>query len=212
LRINTLLLGFLLVCSITNAATIAVVNDGGGTAAGHGNFDDAGYQFSTANDIDVTALGIWENGGLAESHQVSIYDLSGVLQISSIINPGIIPDVQGYGYVPLLTPFRLTAGTWFIGAYYNQGSADFMRDFGTAPVMANGLSFVAASVYYNGVSGFDPNNPAPGQGLYIEPNSSRGSFFGPSFQFDPAAIPEPGTLPLLALSVPVLFLIRKYKG
>lgn len=211
MRIHSLVSSFLLVCGLASGATIAVVDDGGGAGAAHANFDDAGYRFSTANDIDIIALGIWQNanGTLTESHQVSIYDLSGNLQISAIINPGLTADGQGYGYVTLDAPFRLTAGTWFIGAYYNQSSPDTMRDFGTPPVMANGLSFVSAAVYYSG-SAFDPNSPG-GQSIFVEGNNQRGSFFGPNFAFDPA-IPEPGTLPLLALSAPVLFLIRKYKG
>jgi hypothetical protein len=180
-------------------ATVAIVDDGGGAGASHSNYDVAGYTFTNATDISVTSLGIWENenGTLAEDHQVGIYDLGGNLQVSAIVTSVTAADGQGYGYAPLTLAHVLTAGTWFIGAYYNQGSADHMRDPGNAPAMAAGLTFNAAAVYYNS-SAFDPNTLA-GAGLYVQPDNQRGSFFGPNFQFNDAsaAAPEPGTLPLV---------------
>jgi hypothetical protein len=128
-RIGVLSRILLVISSIANADTIAATNDGGGAATDHANNDDAGWVFTNSSSIDVTQLGIWENGSLQQSHQGSIYDTSGNLQVSAILPVDLTDanaDSQGYEYVTLSTPFTLAAGTWFIGAYYNAGS-DFMR-------------------------------------------------------------------------------------
>ncbi|HEV2689968.1 MAG TPA: hypothetical protein VGV35_15520, partial [Bryobacteraceae bacterium] len=60
---------FLAMTTLSYAAT-AVLNDGGGAVTGHSNFDDAGWQFTNASTINVTALGLFANGGLTSAHQV----------------------------------------------------------------------------------------------------------------------------------------------
>ena len=123
----------LVVCGVSHAApaTVAVLNDGGAAPAAHSNFDDSGWEFTNASPITITALGLWANGGLVSAHQVSIYNLSGVLQVSAVVPTGPTADAQGYVYASLGTPFALPAGTWIIAASYARSSPDFMRVFGS---------------------------------------------------------------------------------
>lgn len=201
MKITRLLAIALAFSMAAGAATIAVVDDGGGAGASHSNHDLAGFRFSSANTLTISALGIWAGTSLSDDHFVGIYDLDGNLQVSATVQSDVSPDAQGYSYVVLNVPHVLAAGTWFIGAYYNAGSADLMRDFGAAPTMASGLTFESAAVYFSG-SGFDPVNPALGASLFVESNANRGSYFGPNFQFED--VPEPGTFATLTVGLVLL--------
>ena len=146
-------------------ATVAVLNDGGAVPAAHSNFDDSGWQFTTASPIAITALGLWANGGLVSAHQVSIYNLSGVQQVSAVVPTGLTPDAQGYVYASLGTPFALPAGTWIVAASYAQNSPDLMRVFGTpasSVVMSSPLTFGAAFIWFNTSTPRQPQQSGPG--------------------------------------------------
>src|SRR5579864_1637673 len=152
----------LVVCGVSHAApaTVAVLNDGGAAPAGHSNFDDSGWKFTNASPIAIAALGLYANGGLVSAHQVSIYDLSGVLQVSAVVPTGLAPDAQGYVYASLGTPFALPAGTWIIAASYARSSPDFMRTFGSpasSVVMSSPLTFGGEFISFNATP-VNPNN------------------------------------------------------
>jgi hypothetical protein len=210
MRINIAVIGFLALAGLGQAATVAVVNDGGGDPTGHSNYDVAGWDFTTSDPITVTSLGIFvSNGTLTENHQVGIYPGGGGanLAITTILG-GAVPDAQGYAYVSLITPLDLAGNRgYFIGAYYNERSPDFMRDVGNFSVlsMASGLTFHAADVYYTS-SAFNPSTTANASGHFSQ--GGRASYFGPNFQFD-VTIPEPGTFWLLGLSSICLLIARR---
>src|ERR1051326_6310395 len=191
---------------IVAAGVTAVLNDGGGTPASHSNFDDAGWQFSTTAPINITALGLFANGRLAQSHQVSIYSTSGVLQTSVVAPTGLTPDAQGYVYANLGTPFLLQPGTWRVLASYAQGSPDFMRvgssGSGSSVAMSAPLTFNGAFVYLNATTPVDPNNPAPGNSTF-GPAATTAAFFGPNFQFtvSPQPTPAPSSVLLVGIGI-----------
>jgi hypothetical protein len=125
----------------------------GAAPEGHSNFDDSGWEFTNASPVTITALGLFANGGLASAHQVSIYSLSGALQVSAVVHTGLSPDSQGYVYASLGTPFALPAGTWIVAASYAQNSPDLMRvgSSGTASsvVMSSPLTYGGAFIWFN---------------------------------------------------------------
>jgi hypothetical protein len=218
MRINIAVIGLLAIASLAHADTIAVTNDGNGTPASHNNNDLAGWNFTTTDPIDVTAVGIFVSNQtrraiptLVEDHQVGIYPGGGGanLAIATILG-GAVPDAQGYAYVALTTPLTLSANTtYFIGAYYNANSPDWMRASGGAVTMAAGLTFNGANLYYNippGQGAFDPSSTANASNHFFVGNNS---YFGPNFQFAPAGIPEPGTFWLLGLSSVCLLVARR---
>lgn len=204
----------LVVCGVSHAApaTVAVLNDGGAVPAAHSNFDDAGWQFTNASPIAITALGLYANGGLMSAHQVSIYDLSGVLQVSAVVPTGLTSDAQGYVYASLGTPFALPAGTWIIAASYAKSSPDFMRvgNSGSASsvVMSSPLTFGGAFIWFNAGTPVNPNNPAPGNGSFS--SSTAAAFFGPNFQFTvpPPSVPAPASGLLLLIGFGALSIWR----
>jgi hypothetical protein len=195
-------------------ATVAVVNDGGAAPAGHSNFDDSGWEFTNASPITISALGLFANGGLVSAHQVSIYNLSGALQVSVVVPTGLTPDAQGYVYASLGTPFALPAGTWIIAASYAQNSPDLMRvgSGGTASsvVMSSPLTFGGAFIWFNAGTPVNPNNPAPGNGSFSSPTAA--AYFGPNFQFTvpspPSGVPSPASGLLLLIGFGVLSIWR----
>jgi hypothetical protein len=201
----------LVVCGVSHAApaTVAVLNDGGAVPAAHSNFDDSGWQFTNASPIAITALGLWANGGLVTAHQVSIYNLSGVLQVSAVVPTGLTPDAQGYVYASLGTPFALPAGTWIVAASYAQSSPDLMRVFGSpasSVVMSSPLTFGSAFIWFNTVTPVNPNNPGPGNGTFS--SSTAAAYFGPNFQFTvpspPSVVPAPASGLLILIGFGVL--------
>ena len=197
-----------LAATIPASAVTAVLNDGGGPPAGHTNFDDAGWQFITTAPVSITALGLFANGGLVQSHQVSIYSTAGVLQTSVVVPTGLTPDAQGYVYANLGTPFLLQSGTWLILASYAKSSPDRMRvganGTGSSVVVSAPLTFNGAFVYSNSFTPVDPNNPAPGNNSF-GPAASSAAFFGPNFQFTVAPVtPAPSSILLVGIGLTLL--------
>jgi len=193
----------LALCGVSRAVptTVAVLNDGGAVPAGHSNFDDSGWKFINASPITITALGVFANGGLVSAHQVSIYNLSGVLQVSAVVPTGFTPDVQGYVYASVGTPFTLPAGTWIIAASYAQNSPDLMRvgNSGSASsvVMSSPLTYGGAFIWFNAGTPVNPNNPGPGNSSFSSPTAA--AYFGPNFEFTVAAPPSSAPAPTSGL-------------
>jgi hypothetical protein len=147
------------------------------------------------------------------AHQVSIYDLSGVLQVSAVVPTGLSPDAQGYVYASLGTPFALPAGTWIIAASYAKNSPDSMRVFGSpasSVVLSSPLTFGGAFIWFNLNTPVNPNNPAPGNGSFS--SSTAAAYFGPNFQFTvpspPSGVPAPTSGLLLLIGFGVLSIWR----
>jgi hypothetical protein len=208
-RLNLCLLVLTLAAPTAYSSTVAITSFTNNSSAGHGNYDLAGFQFSTDTSIDVTSLGMWVSGAsLADSHAIGVYDLAGDLQFSSTVNAGATPDGSGFTWVDLAGSQTLSAGSWFIGVEYNQGSADQMYDGSGSISMASGLTFLNAAVYYSG-SPINLSDPAGTASLYTQ-GLPRDSYIGPNFMFAPASdIPEPGTWGMLIIGSAVFALRRR---
>ncbi len=202
-RVNFLLLLAALSAPAAYSST-AIVSFTNDTVAGHGNFDLAGFQFSTSTSIDVTSLGMYVSGAsLADTHDIGVYDLAGDLEFFGTVDSGATPDGSGFTYVNVGDNF-LTAGNYFIGVLYNQGSPDEMYSGSGSITMAPGLAFLNAQVYFSGgpVNFFDPASTSKfTQGL------PRDSYIGPNFMFN--VVPEPGTLGMFVIGAAALALRRR---
>ncbi len=132
--IGTALLIFLSLSSTTlNASTdvpaiqtanlpeILVIEFGGANPA------TIGWTFTLGSDITVTSLGLYDSGedGLANAHDIGIWNNSGTLLTSTTIPSGTSATLNaGYRYVSI-TPVVLSAGqTYVVGAFYPVGSGD----------------------------------------------------------------------------------------
>jgi hypothetical protein len=160
-----------------------------------------GFQFTTNQAITVTDLGIFDSGqnGLAERHEIGIFNSGGTLLASAFTDAGTVdPLLNQFRYVPI-SPLVLAGGQDYrIGAFY-LGSDLVVVGFGGATGFATdpAITFVG-----------DRYSPAPPVITLSDPTSSFGAnpgLFGPNFQFTTAAVPEPSTLALTGLGMLGIF-------
>lgn len=76
-----------------------------------------GWEFNVLNPIEIARLGYFNYGpsgsGITQAHQVGIFNSSGVLLVSTTVNPG--DPVQGnWAWKSLVTPYHLSAGTGYV--------------------------------------------------------------------------------------------------
>ena len=58
MKVTKMLAVVFAIATTAMGGTVAVVDDGGGAGAGHCNYDVAGYRFTNATDLSITALAI----------------------------------------------------------------------------------------------------------------------------------------------------------
>jgi hypothetical protein len=154
------------------------------------NFSD-GFSFTTSNTIQVTALD--DFSPVAAGNQVRLYNASGLVLAMATVTPsdptvGSPTSFSSHA----ITPVTLAAGMYFIAAdnYTNQPTN----------LLVTGLT-VASGITYNGEVFTDSLGANP------TTDSHGGSFnpgiFGPDFEFNVVATPEPSTLAMLASAVPL---------
>jgi PEP-CTERM motif len=167
----------------------------------------AGWEFVVSSPITVTQLGFFDSGragpdGLAEAHPVGIYDLGTNLLVSGTVTTAD-PLTAQFRYVPV-TPTPLAPGTYRIGAY-------FATPADLAVSGAAGFVTVPEITFSTGVA----STPPPTGSLQYPDFAFAGfnpGVFGPNFQFETTAVPEPGTLALTALGMlGLLVYLRKRK-
>ena len=156
-----------------------------------------GWEFSISQTLNITALGIFDenNDGLATSHQVGIWNLSGTLLVSTTVLSGtssVLLDRFRYESAN----YTLAAGTYVVGAYMPDG-----QDKGAA----HSSYTTHALVTYN-------RNLYLYSAGFVKPTQHwtnyDGGNFGANFQFNTGSVPEVSTFLLLGLGVSVLFFRR----
>ena len=178
------------------------INSGSGSST-FTNGGNWGFNFTTTSAINVGSLGFWDQGanGVSGSKQVGIFTSGGSLLVSTTITSAdtVVPSAFGSGqwlFKDLATPFSLGAGTYTLG-FFSDGTDSFLA--GTTTTYMSGASYVQAKARA-GAASFawpDANSGIAAQG-----------FYGANLR---TAVPEPGTLALLALGG-VGLLVRRRRG
>jgi len=157
---------------------------GGNTGNVNANLT-VGWQFSLAQPVTVTHLGLWDydGTGLKESHLVSIWDSGGTLMTSATVS-GSGAGNWVWASVPSTT---LNTGPYTIGARYISRTQDLVG------LSADTVSTAPGVTHIKGVGG--PWGSVPS----IDYDKQKG-YFGPNFRMlDPDPIPEPALVQLPVL-------------
>ncbi len=174
---------------------------GGMFISDNGYIGTLGYQFTVgAAPIDVLSLGIcnWSEEGLANSHEVGLWDSKGNLLASTIIRAGSTTDLFVYSAV---TPVLLEANeTYIIGASYIGHDSD---------LIGISDSYNGGSPTYNSAVTFDADRYDSSLSGLIFPTMTdfpewQGEF-GPNAQIE--VVPEPATYTLFGLLFCCIFVV-----
>lgn len=174
-----------LACLPSRADTAAVGFSSPGSPFNNGSGYSLGWEFTTNSSIVVTSLGYFDDGGLTETHNVGIYNSSGVLLASATVT-GSGTQEGFFNYVSI-APLTLAAGQ----TYQVMGNSGF-----TDPYAYDTTSFVVdPSIDFLNDEYTPGNTLAFGVDSEGFTQADGGAFFGPDFLLQTA--PEPGSLPLL---------------
>ena len=156
-----------------------------GESLGNGPFT-LGWQFQANTTIKVDGLGVFDDNldGLAESHDVGLWDSAGDLLATATVAAGTAdPLTANFRYVGI-TPVTLTKGTYYIGAVWLDGADNnvFVGDSGSVATLP-AITYLSSS-YADG-------------GTLSNPTTLVGTpgYFGPNFEI--TGVPEPTTWALM---------------
>ncbi len=170
-----------------------------------------GWQFTTRSDIQISALGLYDNpgiygggfpgDGLLESHAIGIWDVSSHSSplLSALIPGGTAaPLLSGFRYVSI-TPLTLGAGGDYVVAalYSNIDPKDLTTGAANNPTFA---LTVSPEIEFGGYRWGGGSSALVFPGSY---DPGELAAFGPNFMF--SVVPEPSSLAFCALAAAVLF-------
>ena len=188
------------------AITPIIDSIGGGAAAGGGAQTD-GSIFALSGSLTIRGLGVFNSntGNLHESHNTGLFNSSGTLLASTVIDNSAThvtsTNSHGFWLEKDITAITIGSGTYYLGSLYTNTSPDNLL-----------LSTTAT-----GISGVTPGSGTEigGSTLAAPTNvlTSSGSYYSAMAFITPAATPEPGSLALLVgLGVTGAgFLVRRRK-
>lgn len=187
------------------ATPVTAIDATGGVAYARGSFANFGWSFTLDQPRMLTSLGLWDFNptGLADAHQVGLWDAGGTLVASAIVDnsAGSVASASGSGLWRFadVSDTYLAIGDYTIGAYY-PSAADAFRGSDTGNVVnlttADWLTYGEGLVTV-GAFGNQFGRPDTTVSERFSP-----AFFGPNFQT--TAVPEPGSLALLAAALTAL--------
>jgi hypothetical protein len=157
-----------------------------------------GWTFTVDDDLVVTQLGLFDSlqNGLAESHDIGIWDDGGTLVAEATIGSGVSGLlIDNFRYVDIV-PVTLAAGGYTIGAFFGTGDEPLVFAGGATGFAASPQVAFGSAVFSNAANLTLPDSVFGGQG-----------YFGPNFVHDDISattIPEPGSLTLIASGVGAL--------
>ena len=186
----------------SHAAPIFTITNTTGFSLGNPPFT-LGFEFVANSAMNVTALGLFDDNlnGLAESHQIGLFNSSGTLLASTTIPAGTAaPLTNQFRYVPIPSVTLAAGATYRIGAVYTSG-ADPLIFPGTATGFATDPSMTFIGSRFAG--GATLTNPTLSGG----DGTANAAYFGPNALL--AAAPEPTTMAVFGLMAVGAFGIRR---
>ena len=183
------LLAFCSTCTLKAQSPAALMTAPGSTYAG-GSYT-LGFSFSLSMAVQVTALGVYDDGqdGLADAAQVGIWDSNGQLLVSNVVSAGTGGTLNGYYRYANITPFSLSPNTTYVvGAYINDTASSFNTNQGGSGSYASVV--IPGTDRYVNSGGFAYPS--------VDNGNAGGNWAGGNFQF---AVPEPSTWVMLGLGV-----------
>ena len=194
-RVSTALLGVLAALTIgvssAQAATIALNFDNTtGQTLANPPFT-LGWSFVVNDDIVVTDLGFFDDSqnGLAESHEIGLWDSSQNLLVSTTLPGGTAATLDDkFRFTSVGSTLLLTGQTYFIGAVFESGNDPVIfPGFSVNRVTAPEITYAQSQFQFGGSLAFPPFTGGPD------------GYFGPNFRFN--AVPEPMTILLFGTGV-----------
>lgn len=174
---------------------------GGDTLNGTGTFT-YGWEFNVLSEITIDNLGVYDNqqDGLAESHEVGIWNSAGTLLVSTTVGAGTGSTLDGIFRMQDVVDTVLSIGTGYVIGATNW-DVDMLSASAASLVSAPSISFVESRFLYTG-------------GNLLRPTSTIGrlGYFGPSFSLAESYVPTPSTLALFGLGLAGLGFARKKKA
>lgn len=165
-----------------------------------------GWQFTLFQSIEVTSLGLFDHqaDGFVDRHQVGLWSASSTLLASVLMPAGTSATLgaDSFRYEGLASALLLGPGTYRIGAFYLDGSADEIAQSADPQSVAGVLQY---------------DGPRLASGAFADPvqvSAVVGGAFGPNFLYRTVStVPEPGALGLLVSSlVPLALVARRTSG
>jgi hypothetical protein len=187
-----------------------IVDFTGGIASFSSDGFTWGFEFSVPVALEVDGLGFWDEGadGLSVSHDVGLWDVSSNLlaqvTVDNTANPFISSSSDGQWLFTFISPIVLPAGSYFVGAYFPDGS-DALRQ-GILSDFLNIFTFA-------GVTYLSPERSPGSSGALSVPtlnqvsNGIPNGLFGPNLLAlspGPTPVPEPGSLLLIGVGLVLL--------
>jgi len=146
-----------------------------------------GWTFTTNSALVVDELGLFDDSqdGLAESHDLGLWDEGGTLLTSGTIGSGTSGTlIANFRYVDVVNVTLASGARYYVGALFATGSDNVKFPD------ASGFSSIAA-INFDGAT-------YAGGGVLTRPTAGFGGagFFGPNFTAS-GAVPEPATWALM---------------
>lgn len=179
----------------------------------NGTFTDnpvtLGFVFTADQAFSVTSLGWFDaaGDGFQNSHTVGIFDSNGNLLTSTTLEAGVVDPLSGSFRYRAVTPITLESGSTYTLAGTSGGSSDawtqndLLTDLSVNPAFTIGPD---AARFSYGPDLVDPDSHYSDYMLYAGPNLEGAPVA--------SATPEPADILLLALGLPILFLVRKIRS
>ncbi len=171
---------------------------------------NVGWEFTPSQALSVTRLGFYDAGGdgLAQAHDVGLYTGAGALVTSATVLSGTSSTLQGVFRWVDIAPVSLNAGQLYVVGTYLAGTGDAWVWSGSV-VGVNIIDLTVAPFIQVGAAGTARYNCCSEVSLAYPATQIGGNrFVFVGANFDATAVPEPGSLTLLAAGL-TCFLFRR---